>query len=412
MPLWKRKKKESEELRADDVETNKNSGGSVTLEQLLGMSESTRDTALQIPAVTSAINKLSLTVARLPIKLYSTADGKPKEIKDDRRTFLLNVDCGDTLDIVNFWRSLLEDFYLGKGGYAYIDKHFGEYRSLRYVDCTHIVTQTNNDPIFKDYDIFVNGTRYYPFQFLKLLRKTKDGATSKSIAKENNKILSVAYDTMIFEEKQVKKGGNKRGFFKSKTKLAKEALADLKKAISSYYSDGEESEKNMILNDGIDFQETSATSVELQLNENKRTNSNEIFNIFGFPASIIRGGATSTDKQLFNDAIVELLNLIEAALDKDLLTEEEKETKYFAFDTRELTRGNIKERYEAYEIGLKNRFLQADEIRKEEDREPLGFNFVTLGLGDVLLDPKTKEIYVPNTGEKGKLQTSKGGEKI
>ena len=76
----------------------------------------------------------------------------------------------------------------------------------------------------------------------------------------------------------------------------------------------------------------------------------------------------------------------------------------------ELTRGNIKERYEAYEIGLKNRFLQADEVRAEEDREPLGFNFVTLGLGDVLLDPKTKEIYVPNTGEKGKL-SAKGGEK-
>lgn len=410
MPFWKRKSKDAEELRADSAESN-NNGESVTLEQLLGVSESTRDTALQIPAVTAAINKLSLTVARLPIKLYSKKDGKPREITDDRRTFLLNVDCGDTLDIVNFWRSLLEDFYLGKGGYAYIDKHNGEYRSLRYVDCTHIAHQKNNDPIFKDYDIYINGTKYYPFNFLKILRKTKDGATSKSITKENSKILSVAYDTMIFEKKQVKKGGNKRGFFKSKTKLGKEAMTELKSAIRAYYSDGEESEKNMILNDGVDFQETSATSVELQLNENKRTNSDEIFNIFGFPASIIRGGATDTDKQLFNDTVVELLNLIEAALDKDLLTEAEKETKYFAFDTRELTRGNIKERYEAYEIGLKNRFLQADEIREEEDREPLGFNFVTLGLGDVLLDPKTKEVYVPNTGEKSNLLTSKGGEK-
>ncbi len=410
MPFWKKKK--VEELRADATETSAERGGeSVTLEQLLGGSETSRSLALQIPAVTSAVNKLANTVARLPIKLYSKSDGKPKEITDDRRPFLLNIDSGDTLDIVNFWRSVLEDYYLGKGGYIYIDKHHGNYRSLRYVDCTRIAIMTNQNPIFKDYDIFVDGERHYPFEFIKILRKTKDGAKSKSVTEENSKILSVAYDTMVFEKKQVKKGGNKRGFFKAKNKLSKEAMDDLKKAIKAYYGDGEESENNMILNDGIDFQETSATSVELQLNENKRTNSDEIFNIFGFPSTIIRGGATDTDKQLFNDAVVELLNLIEAALDKDLLTEAEKEFKYFAFDTRELTRGNIKERYEAYEIGLKNRFLQADEVRAEEDREPLGFNFVTLGLGDVLLDPKTKEIYVPNTGEKGKLKTAKGGEK-
>lgn len=405
MPFWDRFKKN--ENRAEEKESE--GGESTTLEQLLGISEMTRDRALQIPAVSAAVDKLALTIARLPIKFYEKIDGKPKEITDDRRTYLLNVDSGDSMDIVSFWRAIIEDYYLGKGGFIYIDKDKGACRSLRYVDCNRVSVVVYTDPIFKDFDILVDGQAYYPFDFIKILRRTKNGAKSKPITSQNSTILSVAYETMIFEKKQVKKGGNKRGFFKSKEKLGTDALKDLKSAISSYYSDGEESEKNMILNQGIEFQETSATSTELQLNENKRTNSDEIFTIFGFPASVIRGGASETDRRLYNDAVVELLTLIEAALDKDLLTEDEKSTKYFAFDTRELTRGNIKERYEAYEIGLKNRFLQADEVRKEEDREPLGFNFVTLGLGDVLLDPKTKEIYVPNTGEKGTL-TAKGGE--
>lgn len=40
-----------------------------------------------------------------------------------------------------------------------------------------------------------------------------------------------------------------------------------------------------------------------------------------------------------------------------------------------------------------------DEIRREEDYEPLGFNYIQLGLGDVLLNPQTMEVFTPNTGQ-------------
>ena len=55
--------------------------------------------------------------------------------------------------------------------------------------------------------------------------------------------------------------------------------------------------------------------------------------------------------------------------------------------------------YQAYQIGLANNFLQADEVRYKEDLKPLGFNFIRLGLQDVLLDPKTNTIYTPNTNQ-------------
>ena len=41
--------------------------------------------------------------------------------------------------------------------------------------------------------------------------------------------------------------------------------------------------------------------------------------------------------------------------------------------------------------------MQLDEVRALEDLPPLGINFVKLGLNDVLLDPKTGQIYTPNT---------------
>jgi len=71
---------------------------------------------------------------------------------------------------------------------------------------------------------------------------------------------------------------------------------------------------------------------------------------------------------------------------------------------KELTRGSMLERYQAYEIARRNNILQIDEIRREEDYEPLGFNFITLNLSDVLLNPETMEVFTPNTGQTQSLE--------
>ena len=88
-----------------------------------------------------------------------------------------------------------------------------------------------------------------------------------------------------------------------------------------------------------------------------------------------------------------------------MLESEKEQGYYWAFDTKELTRGSLKERYDAYEIAVRNNILQVDEIRREEDYEPLGFNFIKLGLQDVLLNPETLEVFTPNTGQTKNLIT-------
>ena len=191
-------------------------------------------------------------------------------------------------------------------------------------------------------------------------------------------------------------------------------MKDLRQAINTLYSaDGDSAERAVILNDGMDFKESSATALELQLNENKITNADEIFKIFGFPASIVKGGANENDRQLFIECVVGLLNSIEAALDKDLLLESEKENRFFAFDTRDITRGNMKERFDAYAVAVDKHIMQVDEIREREDLPPMGFNYINLGLADVLYNPQTKEIFVPNTGKAQRLDGkigAKGGD--
>lgn len=379
----------------------------VLLRALVGTEELTKKQALEIPEVSACIDLISGTVASMPIKLYVQKNGEVEEVKEDRRLKLLNKDTGDTLTAKQFWKAMVEDYYLDKGGYAYINGA----KSLHYVEATYVNPVKNKEPIFKDYNIYVHDRAYYPWEFLKLLRKTKDGCTSISLLEEKQLVFSVSYETYKYQKNLVKKGGNKRGFLKSAKKLSRDAMDVLKEGFKRLYSNSEENV--IVLNDGIEFQEASNTSVEMQLNENKKADGNAIASIFMIPYAMITGKASKEDRENYlRFCIMPLLSDIECSIDRDMLREDEKDTMYFAFDTKELTRGSIEERYKAYEIGLRNNFLQVDEVRDKEDLEPLGINWIRLGLDSVLYDPKTNTVYTPNTNVTKEMseQIMKGGE--
>jgi len=381
----------------------------VLLKALLGNTTITKEQALNIPSVQSCINFVANTVSMLPIKLYKDNNGKTEEVKDDVRVDLLNDDTKDTLDAVQFWRAIITDYFLGKGGYAYINRNLNNVISLHYVDESYISIVKNTDPIFKDYKILVNGKGYWPFEFIKILRNTKDGAQGTSLIEENNLILSVAYNSLIFEETLVKKGGNKKGFIKSPRKLTQEVIDKLKEAWRRLYSNN--SENVVILNEGLEFQEASNTSVEMQLNENKETNSAEICKLFNIPENIIKGTATAKEyANAFKMGVMPVLKVIECALNRELLLEKEKSSFYFTFDTKEILKGDIKERFEAYKTAIEANFMSVDEVRYMEDLPALGIDWIKLGLDSVLYNPKTGEIYTPNTNQVQNVDKLKGGD--
>ena len=398
-------------VRADTGEVAENTD-EVLLQALLGRTSIGKDEVKQIPEVNACIDLIAGTVSSMPIKLYKQNEDSVEEIKEDVRIDLLNKNTKDTLTSKQFWKAMIEDYYLAKGGYAYLNAPGAKVKSIHYVEAEKVQVIKNEHPIFKDYDIYVHDKKYMPFDFLKILRKTKDGSSSISIVEDNPLIFCVAYETLVFEQNLVKKGGNKRGFLKAPRKLAKEVMDALKEGFRKLYSNN--SENVIVLNEGIDFKEASNTSVEMQLNENKESNGKSIAGMFQVPYSMISGKGTKEDKENFIQfCILPLLSDIECSLDRDLLKEKEKSNMYFAFDTKELTRGNIEERYKAYEIGLRNNFLQVDEVRDKEDMEPLGIEWIRLGLDSVLYDPKTKTVYTPNTNETKEMTgqlISKGGE--
>lgn len=405
--MWPFRMRADPEPRKTEAETSEDA----LLRTILESDRMTRDQAMNVPAFAACVNKITETISTMPIKLYRMVDGKLEEVKDDGRTRLLNDDTGDALDGVQFKRALIRDYLTGKGGYAFINRTGNRIKSLHYVKESEVSFMFTSDPIYKDYDIMIQGTKYKPFEFLKVLRNTEDGRSGKSIIDENSEVLSVAYYSIEYEKNLVKTGGNKKGFIKSPKKLAQAAIDALKNAWRNLYQNN--TENVVILNDGLEFQEASNTSVEMQLNENKKTNSDEICKLMNMPPAMINGGATEQDKTNFVQYCLNpILKEFECAINRDLLLESEKGFFYFAADTSELTKGDIEKRFRAYETASRNGFMQIDEIRMKENLSPLGLDFVRLGLQDVLYDPTSKQFYMPNMNQTGGIgQKPEGLEK-
>lgn len=390
---WWSKKEEKRETTIDDP----------ILKAILSNDEMDKEKALNIPTVAGGVEKISSLIAGIPIKLYRERDSDTEEIKNDYRLKLLNEETGDTLNSFQAKKSLIRDYILDGNGYLYINRKGNTIQSLHYIEPMYITVTKNVDPIFKSLDIRIQGQQYRPFQFVCLTRNSVDGFTGLGIVKENKKLLSVVYDALVYEGTLVKTGGNKRGFLKSKTRLVQDSIDKLKESWRNMYQNNTESV--VVLNEGLEFQEASNTSVEMQLNENKKTNSDEICKVLAISKSVLEGTANEEEYNNFiKDCIVPTVNAFATAINQSLLLEVEKESGYyFAFDCKELLKGDIKKLFEAYKVAVDANIMGIDEVRYELDLKPLGFEYIKLGLQDVLLDPKTKTIYTPNMNATARL---------
>lgn len=89
-------------------------------------------------------------------------------------------------------------------------------------------------------------------------------------------------------------------------------------------------------------------------------------------------------------------NLIEEDLTAQLLDEKERETTFFRFNTAGLLRSDLLTRYQAYAIGIQNRWLNPNGVLKKEDEPPRPD-----GEGDRYISPLNMRLEGEEEGERG-----------
>ena len=383
-PFRKETETRSEEPSAVDI-----------LPRILGQRLSEGDVE-SIPALSAAVEFVTTQAASVPMKLYRIDSYGHEEPVRDARVETVNLNTGDMLNAHSARKALYRDYLLHGAGYWFKDS-FDASGSLYYVRNRDVSVTKGADPIFKTATLMVQGRQYREFQFVKLLRHTTDGVTGHGVLEENDSFLRGAYAALELQRRRMENGGKKRGFFQSSVNLSKGQLDSLRKSIERMYA-GESN--SVLLNNGIAFKEAADTSVEMQLKEIIELNRVEVASIFGLPAQILTGTATMEQfGDALRQAVVPLLDDMEAALNRDLLLENEKGLLVWRADTSELLKGSMRERFEAYKLAVEGGWISKNEIRaKEHLKQVNGLDVITMTLADVAFDVNTGQMVVLNTG--------------
>ncbi len=355
----------------------------------------TKQQAMSIPVVTKSVNWIASVISGLPIKMYKRTDKGYVEVYDDYRLPLLNNYSGNCMTSNDLKKQLITDLLLDGNGYAYISKLGNKIEKLSYIPTNKLTYTESVDNINKIVNIWVDGKQVQDYNVFRLVNNTKNGVSGIGFVSDCQDLLSTILGSLQYENSSIS-SGVRRGFLKSKSKLDKDKMDELKQAWKRLTNPNQSDV--LVLNAGIEFEDASSTATESQLSQNKTINMHQILAYFGLPTNFFEGANSDSYLTAVRIAVLPIVKQLVTALNNYLLLESEKQDLKFDIDTSELLRINANERFTAYQTGLSSGILTIDEVRRMENLPVLDMQYLKLGLGDVLYNIADGSIFVPNTG--------------
>jgi HK97 family phage portal protein len=171
-------------------------------------------------------------------------------------------------------------------------------------------------------------------------------------------------------------GANPNGVFETDRVLSDEAFERLKADLKSSYTGLSNSNKPMLLEDGIKFKQISLTNNDSQFLESRKFQRSEIASIFRVPPHLIgdleRATFTNIEQQSLEFATYTLtpwvqrfeqaINIALARVYPNLRVD---------FDMDAMVRGDIQSRYNANGTAIRDGWLTRNEVRIKEGLNPL-----------------------------------------
>ena len=417
--------KENRNNSAQEIEARDFSSSSSAFASLFATNHSiTEEKVMKIPTAEACVNLITSSIAQMPIHLYKeNVDGSIEKILDDKRISLLNHEPNELLNGYNFKKQIAKDYLLHGGAFVSVEKLGNNVEELYPLPAKNIaVTKYVKDGYKISADIKltmidgVNTTskeiKFKPYELMIALADSKDGITSIGLIDKGEKIFQQALDEMEYTYNIFQRGALPLGILKTEGRLTQGAVDRLRESWSQLYGGAKNSAKTVILEEGMDYSPLSMKPNDLQLNDSKSGTNSEICKLFGVPESMIStaankyGSIEQNNLHFLKHCLAPIIGSIESSVDKSMLLEKEKSEGYFfRFDTSELLRATDKERVESVGLGLEKGLFTINEARAKLDLPAIDEDVFMWGLQNVLFNPSTGEMKVPNMGLTGQEGT-------
>lgn len=323
----------------------------------------TATSALTVPAVAAGVRITSEACAMLDINIV---DGE-KRLDSHPALTLLRGQVNDWTSGYEFIRDMVAEALLhDSGSMAWVNRVSGEPREIiNYKRGTiQVQYEETREPLYR-----VSGIRALASDIFHLRGPFEKCPISLAREAIGAAIVMEAHASRMF-----KNGARPGGVIEMPKGFGEKAWKRMKAGWSAAHEGPENAGKTAILPDGATFKQMQLNSVDAQFLEMRRYQVEEIARAFNLSPAMLgdmtkSSYANASQKQLeaLVYAIEPWLCSLESALNRSLLSDEERTTLRFKFDRDDLTRASLTERATAI-----NSLIASEVINPNEGRDWLG----------------------------------------
>lgn len=349
--------------------------------QPVGPANVTADTAMKISAVWRCVNLISGGVATLPLDLKRRVDDERLDAEDHQLWPILRRKPNRWQTPAEFRRMLQASVLLRGNGYAYKVTSGKKLLELIPLNADNVEVKQERDLSLTYTVTLPSGQRQVLKQdkMLHLRGLTMDGITGLPVITYARESMDLALSTEKHAGSLFRNGTRAGGVIKHPGKLEDDGIVALRESLDYYRGGAALEGRDLILEEGMDYQRLTMTSVDAQFIETRVQTLAEIGMYFGVPLHLIglndKASSWGTGIEQMGIGFVtytmqDWLTMWEQAIARDLIDETETDV-YAKFNIAGLLKGDTKARYEAYTKGRQWGWLSANDVRALEDMNPI-----------------------------------------
>ncbi|MEQ1950550.1 phage portal protein [Mesorhizobium sp. CN2-181] len=330
-----------------------------------GCSTISRAQAFTVPAVQNAIKLISESVALAHLSVKRRVGEEEVDVPEHPALALLRGQVNGWTSGYEFLRDLVvQALSQDAGGLAYANKVNGEVREIIRYDSGILAVAYSSDgtgePIFRISGkvipsanaIHVRG----PFQRCPLSLAADAITAAKTME---------SY-VVNFWQQSARPGG----VISSPKAIGEAGVTKMLAGWKAAFGGAEKAGRTAILYDGATWQQMTMTSVDAQLLELRKFQLSEIARAFGIPQHMLGvleratwGNYSQAAKEYLTATVLPWMRAVESALDRALLTDEERADHFFRFDLDDFSQGSLTERATAINGLITSRTISPNEGR-------------------------------------------------
>lgn len=366
----------------------------------------TPETAMSFTPVRAAVNCLSTQVAALKFQTYRRLPGGGKVTAPEHPTSaLISIEPNPEISAYRFRQALMAHVLQYGNGYAEIIRDgAGRPMALSLLDPRTTKPRRQADGSLY-YDLG-KGRYLLPENVIHVAGLGFDGLMGYSPIDQCREAIGLGIALERFGAAYFGNGAKGGMIIKHPSKVGEEALKNLKKSINEIHQGPHNAHKLIVLEEGMDWSQTSTPPNEAQFLESRNFLVVEIARVFGLPPHKLQDYSRATFSNIeesnidfYISSIMTWAMTIEAEFTRKLFYGADRGIYFVEHDMNSLLRGNSTARGDFYTKMFDRGFFTVNDVLGFENRNPIGpegdLRFVPLNMAPLdqfLTQPETPAI--------------------